>query len=449
MAEPRRTVFDEFRYVPVAACVLLVVVRLFIGWQFLYEGLWKVDTLDTPRPWTAEGFLKNAQGPFRDLFREGMVDDPDELAWLDEKTVAARWDAWAGRFATHYGLTEEQKTKLDLLLNGPKEYRVALEALPAGIKIPDTLPKELKKELGKDLRFDAKAKRLILKGDTPLTAEDKENLLKLATEPAAEGTGPEAARAGAFRKAVITLAEQSAKLDYKQRLRLIVGPGDPNRVRHLFGNFKGTLGDYDPERAVDEYYRRLLASYRERLERANETDLPFQREHLEREWQQIQKLRAELTGPVKALDAQLKAAANNLLTGEQFEAGAVPEPWTAGRVIDVMTITALIALGLMLIAGFGTRVAAVMGAGMVLSFYLVWPPWPGVPVDPGPEHAFVVNKNLIEVAALLALATLPTGQWFGLDRLIYLGWRRLAGRGQRVSTTAPVSREPAVAGAAR
>ena len=63
----------------------------------------------------------------------------------------------------------------------------------------------------------------------------------------------------------------------------------------------------------------------------------------------------------------------------------------------------------MLLAGFGTRAACIAGAGMLLSFYLVWPPWPGVPVDPSPEHAFIVNKNLIEVAALLALAALPTG----------------------------------------
>jgi hypothetical protein len=39
----------------------------------------------------------------------------------------------------------------------------------------------------------------------------------------------------------------------------------------------------------------------------------------------------------------------------------------------------------------------------------------------------------------LALATLPTGQWFGLDRLVYVGWRRLAGGRRAVVTTAPVA----------
>ncbi len=105
-----------------------------------------------------------------------------------------------------------------------------------------------------------------------------------------------------------------------------------------------------------------------------------------------------------------------------------------------MTIGALTVLGLLLIAGLATRAAAIAGAGMLLSFYLVWPPWPGVAEAPGvTEHAFIVNKNLIEVVALLALAALPSGQWFGLDRLFTLGWRRL--RGSRKART--ISKTPA------
>ena len=65
---------------------------------------------------------------------------------------------------------------------------------------------------------------------------------------------------------------------------------------------------------------------------------------------------------------------------------------------------------------------------MVLGFYLAWPPWPGVPEAPGPDHALVVNKNLIEVAALFALAALPTGRWFGVDGLLLGLWRRFTGR---------------------
>ncbi len=67
-----------------------------------------------------------------------------------------------------------------------------------------------------------------------------------------------------------------------------------------------------------------------------------------------------------------------------------------------------------------SRVSVIAGGGASLSFYLAMPPWPGVEdllEAAGPEHSFIVNKNLIEVIALLAIACMPTGQWFGMDRL--------------------------------
>jgi len=54
-----------------------------------------------------------------------------------------------------------------------------------------------------------------------------------------------------------------------------------------------------------------------------------------------------------------------------------------------------------------------------LNVYLTIPPWPGVPQPAGPEHSLIVNKNLIELIACLALAGLPSGRWIGLDALIH------------------------------
>ena len=87
-----------------------------------------------------------------------------------------------------------------------------------------------------------------------------------------------------------------------------------------------------------------------------------------------------------------------------------------------------------------------MGAGMLMSFYLVWPPFPGVIDPPGStEHALFINKNFIEAVALLAIASLPTGQWFGLDRWIWLGWNRLrsGGKSRPLAPESTTSRKPA------
>ena len=43
----------------------LVVLRVLIGWDFLYEGLAKVFTPD----WTSYGYLMDSKGPFSSLFK--------------------------------------------------------------------------------------------------------------------------------------------------------------------------------------------------------------------------------------------------------------------------------------------------------------------------------------------------------------------------------------------
>jgi len=71
---------NDLKRVSILGVLFLVILRISIGWQFLYEGLWKYNTLRSNTPWTAEGYLKTAQGPFRDMFR-AMTGDPDDLAW--------------------------------------------------------------------------------------------------------------------------------------------------------------------------------------------------------------------------------------------------------------------------------------------------------------------------------------------------------------------------------
>jgi thiosulfate dehydrogenase [quinone] large subunit len=53
----------------------IVVLRVFIGWHFLYEGIAKL----TKPGWSAAGFLLQSRGPLSGLFR-GMASDPNLLA---------------------------------------------------------------------------------------------------------------------------------------------------------------------------------------------------------------------------------------------------------------------------------------------------------------------------------------------------------------------------------
>ena len=106
----------------------------------------------------------------------------------------------------------------------------------------------------------------------------------------------------------------------------------------------------------------------------------------------------------------------------------------------------LTAVGLCLILGFFTPLAAALGgATYLLSFYLSMPPWPGLPEGITEGHYRYVNKNLIELIALLALAATPNGLWIGLDAFLF-GW---IGRGKArrlAEEAAQLDRETAARG---
>jgi thiosulfate dehydrogenase [quinone] large subunit len=75
-----------------------------------------------------------------------------------------------------------------------------------------------------------------------------------------------------------------------------------------------------------------------------------------------------------------------------------------------------------LIAGVLTRIATCAGLMLLLLFYLCNPPFPGFTYSIPMEGAYlIVNRTLIEAAALGVLWYFPTGRIIGLDRLIFAG----------------------------
>ena len=400
----------DLRRISVAACFLLVLLRMSIGWQFLYEGLWKFNTLSSAHPWSAEGYLKNAQGPFREFFR-GLTGDPDDLGWLDPETVAGKWDAWHERFLAHYpDLDESQTVRLDWLLNGPPEFTASLKQLPDNERFRKFFPR-----FQKVVTYDKDRKLLVVDGKRHLTTGERDLLFHLVTYKKKDPTEAEKKQnkiALPFRKAVLIAWQKSRRLSYKEQLDALL-KGDPELVTIVNERQAGTV---DEKRIgkIDQYHH-LLERYERQLAAAKED---FEFEHLKHLAAEIRSLRKELVGPVKALDAELKRKAGELLTQDQLTRGPVPPEITPLYRADRLTIWSLLVLGILLIGGLFTRLSAVAGAGMLLSFYLVMPPWPGVPPALGPEHSLIVNKNLIEVIALLAIAFMPTGQWFGIDSLL-------------------------------
>ena len=503
---------NDLKRVSGVAVVLIVVLRLSIGWQFLYEGLWKHDTLHSPTPWSADGYLKAAQGPFRNQFR-AMTGDPDDLKWLDAGQMTQRWANWRERFTNHYGLDAEQKQKLAQLLDPPGAAAVELKELPTSVD-PTKFPVDVAKkpvltydaakglltapgpllpaevaalkqmvsiaDLGDnvfaktdakgtslreggtivaptpdDLAFYQEIVELAKKTESPHQAQRLAQFKEMIgvvpvdeTTFAKQGDDGQPVREGGqlvladkaevnYYKVIVQLEKKANALSFSQRLTALLS-ADPDRVGVLWKSapkpelVMGTAtADSAPDNNVRygevQVYKDLIAEYEAALAKAK---VDFQFEHVERIGKKLAAKRAEVIGPVKALEAQMQEAAKKLLKPAQFSLGGLPPESTPGFRASQQAMWGLLILGTLLLLGFCTRPAAIAGAVMLLSFYLVVPPWPGVPQPPGPEHSFVVNKNLIEALALVAIAALPTGSWFGLDGLI----RKLFQRGEPTAT---------------
>ena len=86
-------------------------------------------------------------------------------------------------------------------------------------------------------------------------------------------------------------------------------------------------------------------------------------------------------------------------------------------VVNVATMVLLSGVGMALRRGWLTRVAAGAGSAILLLYYLAHPPLHGMSGGPGAGNFWIVNYNLIEIAALLLVYHFPTSWYFGLDAL--------------------------------
>ena len=326
-----------------------MLLRTAIGWHFLYEGVYKVNTSPAHRdsfpgrlvtwilpaphdvdkekepPFSAEGYLRNATGPFAPYFR-ALVPDVNGLAKLDRDDhgrpdrLKNGWKAEMERIADHFGFDADQRSKAQEALN----------------------------------RTDAQ------------------------------------------------VDDWFFQLDNAQRIK--------------------------------KYYRDLR--YVLDIERSPDA-LPYQKTLAYKNRRDVEKARKELTTEVDVFGLTLRDAWLKLATPEQREAsGPYEAPRTSLDWINLTTMWGLTLVGLALMLGLFTPLAALAGAAYLLNFYLSMPPWPGLPVGPQSEgHYLYVNKNLIEMLACLVLASTPNGLWLGLDALLF---GRFGKRPAAVETTTPV-----------
>jgi thiosulfate dehydrogenase [quinone] large subunit len=124
----------------------------------------------------------------------------------------------------------------------------------------------------------------------------------------------------------------------------------------------------------------------------------------------------KLTAPSWSSAGYLKQARGPLA---EFFRGLAANPGQLSNA-DLITMWGLTIVGACLILGLFTRLASLAGAAFVFLFYIATPPFIGYFYSIPSEGSYlIVNKNLIEIAALAVIFTTRSGLYFGLDRIVH------------------------------
>lgn len=197
---------------------------------------------------------------------------------------------------------------------------------------------------------------------------------------------------------------------------------EAERMCNLFRNRLDKFFSLNVEK-IDAYFNAL-----DRFENDNERlqDAPFQKQ---RHWKRMMELRQEAAVWIQDIETQERALGNtfySLLDKEQKKLGTPPASWNPFRwkrmeQIDFAVTYGLTAIGLCLMLGLCTPLAALGGAGFMCFVVMTQPAFPGIypPDSAVVGHALLINKDFIEMLALLVVACVSAGRWGGLDFFLY------------------------------
>jgi len=217
----------------------------------------------------------------------------------------------------------------------------------------------------------------------------------------------------------------------------------------LRGQYVQTItSPYGPTAEIERSVQDTVKYYQERRQKLWETQAKDQSwtlgnvmaadksKEFAAERAELARLRNGLTADLDKHTKEMKARLLDAVPANSLkEKGLMPDPAKPGFAamgrldwVDFGVRWGLTVVGGCLLLGFFTRTACVLGALLLLLFYLPTLPLPGVPEAFRAEGYPYVNKNLVECLALLTLATTASGRWGGIDGIVHalFGRRRKA-----------------------
>jgi uncharacterized membrane protein YphA (DoxX/SURF4 family) len=370
------------KYYGFLTMVFLIALRLAIGWHFFFEGAHKLDTFvigantSTNKVFSSAGYFREAPGPLAWEMRQHLGDPDDDAL-----------------------------TRLT-----PLSIRETEPADPAS-----TMPPALNKEW--DDSFNQFVKFYGLDPDQEKKA--KSELDK--------------AKAEVVRWLTIQAIPGKSKDKQPTDVQAVMTEVEKN---YPSGVLK--VEETPAQRVAD--YRNKVQEYRNMLDK---TDAAFNSDVVGLNRLAVKgeaaAMRKSLMADLDKKTAELKASWQGLLTDPQRDKGVPPSSLPLIWWVDGITAWGLTIIGGCLLLGLLTRLNCLLAAVFLLMTYFVSPPWPWLPTPPNTEGNYLFdNKNVVEMFALLVLATTASGKWFGVDALI--SWTLGALFGRRPPQPAPVRR---------
>jgi uncharacterized membrane protein YphA (DoxX/SURF4 family) len=385
----------------------LLALRLAIGWHFLFEGLYKVQSYytgptGTNRAFTSEPYFRLAPGPLGPYMR-AQFSDP--MAVID--TMVKRPENISPEEFDRLGQTE-QAAKC------PPAVAAQLDAL----KEPAAETVQVQKAIDKINEKEKQTLALIDQAEAEkVKAADSEHAKKEIKETYADRR--KAAKADAEKERKAAQAKVKPYADADQLLtaakasyaRWVYGV-ERRPSTHIVLDEGATYTGPGRLAYIDWLRKRV-----EEAETLRKDDLGVGHGlEVKRaaDWrQELVAAELALAKDAQSYVAELKKFMNG---GKDVKE---EKPATRGHTLDLVTMWFLVVVGTFLMAGFLTRLSCLMAAGFLVMTYLAFPPFPWFPVAPNTEgNPLFVNKNVIECLALLSLACMPTGKWLGLDALV-------------------------------
>lgn len=341
----------------------LVLLRLCVGWHFFSEGVKKVSYDQSTGEWSlnvpTEGLLRQAKGPLAGFFQNRI---PGGHQWQSTLAVPEELTPESGKQLTNWASGYVKRRQSELAIGKH-----------TAVKIPKFVPY------------------------------------------------------------AAWLAEIEAdRRATHERFTKIAGLTDEQRSQaaEIFERRQSQLADYLVGEALDmQAYRHQLWQLEQMQETPGANEVPYKAERLAQKQAEVARTPQKWIAAVRQFDQQFADELRGLLSEEQLASSVGPQAEAAltdpkARQLHWMNVAvagATIGVGLCLLVGLFTRLAAVVGILFLLSVMATQPPWVA-----GADTTFFYYQ-LVEVAALVLLAAAAAGRVAGLDFFLYRLCNRCGG----------------------